>query len=241
MTSAAALELTQTTVYSPNFRETVGRLGKASITLIEETSGLYHLAQLVGYLYKGCEKLLGALPMFTEPQLLLGRMTTTIELFDLFGFADYWMTGKFKDDRPCAITGMAMMTFATVGGAALWLGEIGIPAVAEIAAEIGLGVMVTAGVTAGYAFLAADAIVGIVVAKNSAQRTQAILKLVSYTADAGLHVVVLIMFIPGVNIPGAIACGIIIPLGIVAKGFAIGSFIFSKAYDAEIKNKTKVQ
>ena len=144
----------------------------------------------------------------------LGAGLAVFDAFDLPASIHYWLNGDWREDTTVQILANATLGLATIGGFVLWLEELGFYA---LGIGCGLGTAVLGLVSAGYGFLAIDAIQNIMGADNPQKRTKGILDLISSVAYVALFI---LLAIPAMNL------WVLAVFGVVAAGFGLTSFLY---------------
>ncbi len=209
--------------------------------LKKDTDGFYSVIQTVYYFVMGLEGIFGAAKPFTLTLLQMAGGIAVIDFFgDLVGIAYYWISGDFIEDgsggKICNILAMFFLSGATIGGAVLWLAELGFYSLDKAAAfigsvpffgtiaTIGLAPIVCGAAAIGYVFLVGDALQSMAKANNSQQIIKSGIDLISRTAHVFLYTVIgatiIFPIAPVISVP------VIVLLGITAKGMGVVGFVF---------------
>jgi hypothetical protein len=211
-----------------------------------DTDGFYRALKTS---YYGC-KVIEALVDTAKPMAQIAGGLNVIDFGDLIFVANYWINGEFitdaKEGRFCSILGTISMGGAIIGGAAMWLIELGFGTLSSVAAAmgsipvfgaavkavaaVGLGPIVCVFVAIGYFCLAGDSLQTIIQSDVKEERIKAGIDLFSRVASAALYI---LMITPGVGVP------VIIILGLVASGTGLSSFIYGHFTKNTIAEKKK--
>lgn len=211
-----------------------------------DTDGFYRALQTS---YYGCKAIEGIVDT-AKPLAQIAGGLNVIDFGDLIFVANYWINGEFisdaKEGRFCNILGTIAIGGAVIGGAMMWLFELGFGALSSFAAavgsipifgtavkaiaSVGLGPIVCVSVAIGYFCLAGDSLQRIIQSDVKEERIKAGIELVSRIADAALHI---LMIVPGIGLPA------IVVLGLVAKGTSLSAFLYGHFTKETVAEKKK--
>lgn len=201
--------------------------------LKNDTDGFYDALQTANYAFKGIGHALNNSSAFSTVASNVTGGLNVLDFAQTVSDFSFWVNGHYKTSSKFCTFGKAMITIASFGGAALWLGHMGfynlglisakiggIPflgAVFKVVSSVGLGNIVVGAVAFGYASFAADAVNCYDKAKNTEQKTKAAIDIASRVSNVVLYTLLLI---PGVGVPSLVV------VGVFAKGLGVVSFFY---------------
>lgn len=203
-----------------------------SAVAIKDNSGAFYDAmKLASYGLMGIEAIRSASTPVTLTMQCLAGGVSIIDFVEVISTAHYFINGGVvkdaKEKQICKIIGTSIFSFGVLGGAFLWLAELGFVQLGAVAMTVG-STLVSGFCAGGYAFYAGHAIIEIIQAKNGLQRTKAVIDLISRVASVALCV---LFMIPGINVWAFVT------LGLVAKGLSVVSFLIEHNNQDAFKEK----
>jgi hypothetical protein len=257
LTSNSNIENSEKTSFferlSAGIRHVADRIQKFVLSIVwglaeikDDPDALSKVIRGAGYLLLGAATLSG-ISYLPKLNTRLDHAVGLIDFAQVLSDFKFYFSGEFLQSNPLINLGRAAFVVANVGGAFLWLQELGVKC-AFIAKTIGqtrvfnfltkvpLGMIVTGAVGFGFAFFGADAIRRLVKNWNSTEenanvvRRQAWIDLAWCTAE---------VFGKCLIIGGLTASLPIVALGLVSVGLGLAAFLHSKVYSNQLKSSDK--
>lgn len=228
--------------------------------VVEDPDALAKVFRGAGYVLYGLKEC--GVVVLTVFETRATEVVSLIDLVQIFGDLKYFATCGWREtedkesDGVPYILGRVALAAADVGGVVLWVQEIGFDLASIAAKAIGrgrvfvfimkvpLGTIITAFVGFGFAFLGADAIRKLWLARNqddpdvNIRRVNALIDLGTSAIEVAGKVLVIAIAVS--IVPATpVVCVVIAVLGVAAAGFGLTSFAF-RVYYRDRLNKVVV-
>lgn len=212
----------------------------------DDPDALSKVIRGVGYLLLGAATFRGV-SFLPKLDTRLNNAVGLIDFAQILSDFKFYFSGEFLQCNPLINLGRAAFVVANVGGAFLWLQELGVKCtfIAKVIGQsrffnvltkVPLGMVVNGAIGCGFAFFGADAIRRLVKNWNCTEenanivRRQAWIDLAWCTAE---------VFGKCLIIGGLTASLPIVALGLVSVGLGLAAFLHSRVYSDQLKSSEK--